>query len=278
MASQSPFKKILDFIIYSNLFIAAGVACFTLQTALIFPIHTQRIEEFSILNFITTFVLYNLQRLYYASHENVNAKYNWYTANRRLIFTLMVLLVMCFFARLLDFFLQHPDYFLGYLLLAVLSVFYFLPPLQLRKYGVLKPFIIAFVFVCTAILLPLYNELTPELWIYATGQFCFIAALCLLFDVKDLQNDLEIRLLSFPVKFGLTSTKYLTLFFLALYAGSAVFTNNLTVVLSYLAVIIPGFLFTLFLKPDRHVYFYFFLIDGLILLQYFVLQYLIGIM
>lgn len=273
MALLSPLKKLLDFIIYSNFFIAAGVACFTLQTALFFPAHTSIIEEFSILNFIATFILYNLQRLYYASKENLNHKYNWYIENRRLMFTLMVLLLMCFFTRLLDFFLQHSDYFFIYLFLAALSLFYFLPPLQLRRYGILKPFIISLVFVGTSVILPINKVLNAEVLLYALGQFCFITALCVLFDVKDAMHDQSIHTLTFPIKYGLKNTKWLIIFLCTIYLLCMMTFSSQSLLNAYLIIAGACALLTILVKPNRKAYFYFYLVDGLILLQYFLLQF-----
>lgn len=267
-------KKILDFVVYSNLFISFAVACFTLQTALFFPKYTGVIEELSILNFITTFLLYNLQRLFYASHENLNEKYNWYLRNRRVLFTGMVLLPMSFSDRLLDFFMQHPDYFFIYFFLAALSLLYFLPPLQLRRYGLFKPFIIAFVFVATSILLPLYRGLNWELFIYAVGQFCFIAALCVLFDVKDLQHDRSLNLKTLPIMLGLKKTKYFCSALIGLYIVTAMLNSQNMTITGYACVSILSFLLIVFLKTERNPYYYFYLVDGLILLQYVILQYL----
>jgi 4-hydroxybenzoate polyprenyltransferase len=273
MAALSPLKRILDFIIYSNLFIAAGVACFTLQTALFFPEYNGIIEEFSILNFITTFILYNLQRLYYASKENLDEKYSWYVRNRRLIFTMMILLLMCFFSRILDFFLQHPDYFFIYFLLGLLSVFYFLPPLQLRKYGSLKPFIIAFVFVASSVILPLYKAVNLSLLLYAFGQFSFIAALCLLFDVKDYTHDQRLNVKTFPVKFSVQKTKYLCSFLILMYLSSVLVNVQQTVISAYFIIAALSVSLILLVNPIRNAYYYFYLVDGLILLQYFLIQF-----
>lgn len=266
----SPLKKILDFIVYSNLFIAAGVACFTLQTAVLFPAFNPVLEAFAVLNFITTFILYNLQRLYYASHENLENKYSWYTRNRHLIFTLMILLLMCFFTRLLNFFLGHTDYLIAYLILGILSIFYFSPPLQLRKYGMLKPFIIALVFVSTSILVPLYRELNPSVLIYSFGQFCFIAALCVLFDVKDMKHDRRLNLATIPVQLGLKKTKWVNVVLVVLYLFTAFINQQF--ILTYFIIAAITLLLTFLLKPGRHIYFYFFMVDGLILVQYFLIN------
>lgn len=272
MITAGPLRKTADFLIYSNLVIASAVACFTLQTALFFPESTSLQEEFSVLNFISTFVLYNLQRLYYASHENTEDRYNWYNRNRRLIFTLIVLLLISFANHLYYFFTSHPDYLIAYAILALLSVFYFLPPLRLRRYGVLKPFIIALVFAGAGILLPLYSTISTGLLIYALGQFCFIAGLCLLFDIKDKEHDTVLGLATLPVKYGIKITKWICLLlFLAPALVSLFYFSEFLV--AELCVSGVSSLFCLLAGRRMHTYFYYFLVDGLILAQYFLIQF-----
>ena len=147
----NPLKKILDFIVYSNFFISVCVAFFTIQTALVFPNHSDKILEFVLPNFIATFVLYNFQRLYFGAKYPENPKYHWHTKNRRLIFTLVFLLIICGYTPAWLLFSENLTNLIAYGCLSILSAFYFLPPFNLRKYGVLKPFMIAFVFVCISL-------------------------------------------------------------------------------------------------------------------------------
>lgn len=267
---MSGIRKTAHFLIYSNLIISAAVACFTLQTALFFPEHAAILQEFSVLNFISTFVLYNLQRLYYASHENSEGRYNWYNANRRLIFTLIVLLMISFAGRVCYFFLSHPDFLIVYALLTLLSIFYFLPPLRLRRHGVLKPFIIAFVFISTGILLPLYQTIQSTTLLYASGQFCFIAGLCLLFDIKDIRHDTLLALPTLPVRYGVRTTKQIcSLLFLAPAAITLFFFPQFL----YVELCLSGLcLLVCLMAEGRKPWFYYLLVDGLILAQYFLLQ------
>ncbi|MDP3555751.1 MAG: UbiA family prenyltransferase [Bacteroidota bacterium] len=272
----SPIKKILDFIILSNIFISVCVAFFTLQTALIFPKYSEHILQFILPNFIATFVLYNIQRLYYAAILKDTIKYNWYNKNRRLIFTLIVLAVFCSFNFLWNFFLENLQVLFIYLGLAALSLFYFLPPFQLKNYGVLKPFIIAFVFISTAIVLPLISEFNLSVFIYAIGQFCFISALCLLFDIRDAESDSVAKLITLPIKFGVTNTKYITILLMLIYLATAFLMSNTNFLITAIIIVSLSVLLTLTAKPSRHNYFYLFLVDGCIIIQSILIIFLEG--
>ena len=266
-----PLKKILDFIVYSNLFIALCVAFATLQTALVFSNNSERIYSFILPNFIATFVLYNLQRLYYAAKQPNNAKYNWYNKNRRLIFTLIILAMFCSFNYLWDFFIENIDCLVAYSILTLLSLFYFLPPIQLRKYGLLKPFIISSVFICTTNLLPLLYNLNMAVWLYAFGQFCFITALCILFDIRDVEHDKKSNFITLPIKFGLTKAKYISIFLLLVYLASAICSLQAPYFTTAIITASVAVLLTVIAKPSRHNYFYVFLVDGCIIFQFILL-------
>ena len=181
-------KKILDFIIYSNLFIALCCSAITLQTSLFFNT-INSIYEYVIINFIATFILYNLQRLYYSAKDDTNPKYLWYIKNRRLLFTIIVLILLLSFNFLWEFFIINLQHLVIYSSLSIISVLYFLPPIQLKKYGVLKPFLISLVFITIAILIPLNFKITQQVIIYTLAQFFFISGLCVLFDIRDVESD-----------------------------------------------------------------------------------------
>ena len=266
-----PLKKILDFIVYSNLFISLCVSFATFQTALVFSNNSERIYSFILPNFIATFVLYNLQRLYYASKQPDNVKYNWYNKNRRLIFTLIILAMFCSFNYLWDFFIENIDCLVAYSILTLLSLFYFLPPIQLRKYGLLKPFIISSVFICATNLLPLLYNLNMAVWLYTFGQFCFITTLCILFDIRDVEHDKTSNFITLPIKYGLTKAKYISIFLLLVYLASAVCSIQSTYFIAAIITASVAVLLTVIANPSRHNYFYVFLVDGCIIFQFILL-------
>ena len=269
-----PLKKFLDFIVYSNFFIAVCIALFTLQTAIVFPHQSDQILLFIPLNFIATFTLYNLQRLYFSAQLKNDSKYTWYTKNRRLIFTLIILTISCSFNFLVTFFLQNVTSLIVYGCLGVLSIFYFLPPLQLRKYGLLKPFIITFVIICTSVILPLATTFNKVTLIYAVNQFFFIAALCICFDIRDVEIDALGNQKTIPIKFGITNTKYLVVALLLFYLATGFFVPNTYFPTTAIFVTVLSILLTIFAKPKRHYYFYLLLVDGAIIVQCLLLLFL----
>ncbi len=260
-------KKVLDFIVYSNLFISVCCAALTLQTAYIFLETEILIHEYVLINFIATFCLYNLQRLYYSSKQEGDVKYFWYARNRKFIFTLIVLLLLVSFNFLLDFFIKNKSHLIVYSLLASLSLLYFLPPLQLKKYGILKPFLIGFVFVVIAILIPLNFIVTQQILLYTLGQFFFISALCILFDIRDVVTDKEKNINTFPVLIGLKNSKIIILILCSCYLilNDVLWIHKF--ILSTHIIFCISCIVTIISNPKKNNYFYLIVVDGLLLLQ-----------
>lgn len=262
-------KKVLDFIVYSNFFIALCCVALTLQTALIFEELNDSIFEYALINFLATFCLYNLQRIYYSSKQNENPKYSWYVKNRRLTFTLIALLILLSYNFLREFFIENKAHLIIYSSLSVLSILYFLPPVQLKKYGVLKPFLISFVFVVIAILIPLNFKLTQQTIFYTLSQFFFINSLCILFDVRDIESDQKNNVHTFPILLGINKTKLLTYTLAILYLVFGIISTTLIIKLIIMCCLL--IIITLVTSSKRPNYFYQLVVDGLILIQFLII-------
>lgn len=266
-------KKVLDFIVYSNLFIAVCCALFTLQTTLIFKETNAIIFNYTLINFIATFCLYNFQRLYYSATQSKTTKYDWYIKNRRLVFTLIVLLVVSSFNFLWEFFVENKTHLIVYSLLSITSLLYFLPPIQLKKYGMFKPFIISAIFVVIAILIPLNFKMTQQVVFYSFAQLFFIAALCVLFDIRDLEADKEKNIHTLPVLLGIKKTKVIAVTLLCFYLVFSILLHNKEFALASLFIFFISVAIALFTNYTRHNFFYLLIVDGLIVVQFFISVY-----
>jgi len=266
-------KKIVDFIIYSNLFIALCCSALTLQTALIFEEISKVNFEYVLVNFIATFCLYNFQRLYYSATQTENTKYVWYVKNRRLLFTLIALSIITSFNFLWEFFIENKTHLIVYSLLSIISLIYFLPPIQLKKYGILKPFLISVVFVFIAILIPLNFKFTEKTVFYALAEFFFIAALCLLFDIRDIQADKERGIHTIPVLAGLKKTKLIAITFLCFYIVSLFVLKKEELIIPALLIFCATVVIIIATNEKRNNYFYLCLVDGLLLLQFIAISF-----
>lgn len=260
-------KQVLNFIVLSNLFISTAVALFTWQTLAVFMPINEEAYNLILVNFIATFVLYNAQRLFYSAKNEEEVKYAWYNKNRRLLFTLIVLLIMLCFNFLWRFLTGNHQILIYYFCFGLFSLLYFLPPLQLRRIGVLKPFFIAVVYVAVGIIIPLNKELNYQALIYSVAQFLFIAALCLLFDIRDLDFDRSKGIKTIPVLIGEKYTRIVVLGIMHAYIGLIVFIDNKIIITPAVVAFCLTVVLTLFASSRRSNFYYLGLVDGVIIAQ-----------
>lgn len=274
-------RIIINYFLYSNLFIALCAFCLTMSSSFIFRISKVDLLPYALFSFFSVFTYYNFQRIFQYKVENYKTDSNYSTwLKQNLNFKLVSIVLIVIF---LLFFVSEVIICNWFWLLVsgIVAVFYFLPFFPIRKIVFVKPYFVSFFWVLICILFPLYhiaNITVDELLIFSVAEFFFIAALCLLFDVRDMQYDEKAGVTTFPLKFGLFATKitassllvfYLILFFSLSHVGHYP-RNNL---IQYSSVIVFLFSLTLvwFTNKKRGEYYYSFLVDGCILLQFMVL-------
>lgn len=258
------------FFAYSNLFISFCVAAFTLQTYVVINVSGPFYWQLILINGLCTFFVYNIQRLYFASNIDTKnyAKYEWYNKNKKWIFTLMILFAGSFFVDIFIFLKLNTAYIFYYLILGVISIFYFLNPVNLRRIGVLKPVIISLVFVVCGILIPVNFNVNNKIAYYLLAQFFLITTLCLLFDIRDNTIDNENKLHTLPNIIGIKLTKYVALSLIMIYGVFQFLFNNSELKLDFLLIVFITVIAILFATEKRHNFYYLYLVDGVILLQF----------
>jgi len=152
----------------------------------------------------------------------------------------------------------------------VISTLYYLPPFNLRRHGYIKPFLISLVWVISCSLVPLIeNSLITEfsVW-FVVSQFCFISVLCLLFDIKDAENDYLTGVNTYANKFGIKLTKGICLLFILLaFICAYLFTHQTQLLLR--SIILSGFLIAtvIYTNEQKHPFYFYLWVDGLLILQ-----------
>lgn len=277
LSQQSKISNsFFDFLGFSNLFLAIAVCCSTFQGAFIFDNIAQPSFSFAILNFAAAFFLYNLQRVYQSTLPTTDHRLHWYRKNKKWIFTLAILFVFGFWEVVWSIFMTYREGIFVYSICAFLSLLYFLPPLSLRKVKFVKQFAIAFVWVTVCIVIPFmfhYNEFTgiraftKDEWLYVISQFCFIAALCIPFDIRDYVKDKEEGTQSFPVSIGIKNSKRVAIGLMLIYFILSFFIEVRSL------IVIRGLIFLVTVivitqaNEKRHPYYFVYLTDGIIILQ-----------
>lgn len=262
----SPFAKIL---VYANVFVSLCAAAQVLVTYMLCGIPvTFDNNAYILFVFLSTYLQYNVQRGYFIKQINLYTESTeWVTRHRKTLFYTVVIALGA-----LLFLCNH----LSYTSIAVLvgaelvSTAYYMPPLNLRKIGFLKPLVISGIWMLSCTAVPLIeNQLfhANVAWLLLS-QFCFISVLSILFDVKDTTDDFLNGIATYSNSLGMKGTRLLCCLLCA--ASLACFYQFRHHTGSFIAeaVLMAVTLITVFITHEKKHRFYFYLwVDGLLLLQ-----------
>jgi 4-hydroxybenzoate polyprenyltransferase len=284
-------KKILqqafDFLLFSNIFMALCAVAQGLVT--FYLIGAKPVASVTWLLFTSTIGIYNFSILLTRPKNPEQSKYRrvrWFFSHYRLMVTLTIVSLLSL-APL--FFMMSTESRILLIFLGVISFAYSLPLFSLgdQKFGLrnipgLKPFLITLVWTLSTVLLPILEaqsfNLTVisirDLTILIAKRFLLIAALTVPFDIRDLFEDQQSGLKTIPVAFG---EKNAYLFCQVLLAGYVVllflFRNNGFTADFFALTMTAALAGWLIFKStwEKNEYYYFFLLDGVLVLQYFML-------
>lgn len=218
--------------------------------------------------FLSTYLQYNVQRGYFIQQVNLYTESTeWVLRHRKvLIYTaLLAIVVLLFLCNTLSY--TSIAILVG---AEIVSTAYYMPPLNLRKYGFLKPLVISGIWMlsCTAVPVIENQLFSPNvLWLWLS-QFCFISVLSILFDVKDTTDDFLNGIATYSNSIGSKSTKILCcVLALASFGAFTQFRHPPGALIAE-ALLIAVTLITVFITHEKKHRFYFYLwVDGLLLLQ-----------
>jgi 4-hydroxybenzoate polyprenyltransferase len=280
-------QPVFDFLLFSNLFMAI---CAVAQGLVVFHLIGSA-PIFSILGvlFVSTVAIYNFSILLTRPKnpdKSENRRIRWFFGHHRLMVTITI---VCILSLIPLFFLVSTESRLLLIFLSVISFAYSLPLFTLgdQKFGLrnipgLKQFLITLVWTMSTVLLPILEaqdlHLTDinlrDTTILLAKRFLLIAALTVPFDIRDLFEDRESGLKTIPVVVG---EKRAYLFCQVLLAGHIILlflyrNNGLNkdfIALSLTAILAGWLIFKS--KWKRNEYYYFFYLDGVLILQYVML-------
>jgi len=281
------FQPVFDFLLFSNVFMALCAVAQGLVT--FYLIGAPPVVPVIWLLFTSTIGIYNFSILFTKPAQPEASPYKrvrWFFSHYRLMVTFTIVSLLSLIPL---FFLMSMESRILLIFLSVISFFYSIPlfsigdqKFSLRNIPGLKQFLITLVWTMSSVLLPVLQaqhfHLTTismrDTTLLVAKRFLFIAALTVPFDIRDLFEDRKTGLKTVPVMWG---EKNAYLFCQALLAGYIVllflFRNNgfnadfwaLTV-----TAILTGWLIFKS-KQEKNEYYYFFYMDGVLVLQYLVL-------
>ena len=279
---RKTFTKALDFLLFSNIFIAL---CAVAQAQVTYYLIGAKCDKHVLgILFFSTIVLYNLSTFISKPADPKKSPYRrvrWVYANYRLITTLSLIAIISLIVLVL--FLSAASQVL-LLFLGVIAVSYNLPLFSIgdKKFGLrnvpgLKLFLIALIWSLSCVLLPIV-ELGSSQSIIITAEdtllliakrFLFVTAITIPFDIRDLYQDKSYDLKTIPVVYGerkaylvcqVLLIAYLALLFLFTHDFNAnFFALTLTIILT-------GWLI---FKSEwkKNEYYYFLYLDGMMIIQ-----------
>jgi len=278
------FKPVLDFLLFSNVFMAlCGVA----QALVTFYLIGSK-PIYSVLGilFTATLIEYNFSVLVGKPKNPQQSPFRrvrWFYAHHRLMVTFTIVSVLLLVPLFL---LISTESRLLLMFLAVLCAGYSLPMFSIgdHKFGLrhipgLKPFLITLVWTLSCVLLPVLEAQDMHLTtismrdttLLIAKRFLFIGALTIPFDIRDLFHDQKTGLKTIPVAWGEKNAYlfcqfllggYIVLLFMFRHYG----VNINFVALSASAVLTGWLIFKS--KWEKNEYYYFFYMDGVLILQY----------
>lgn len=281
-------KKLLqpafDFLLFSNIFMAL---CSVAQGLLTFYlIGAKPVYPACGLLFTSTLAIYNFSILISKPKQPENSPYRrvrWFFSHYRLMVTITIVSVLSLVPL---FFLISMSSKILMIFLGAISVSYGLPLFSIgdKKFGLrnipgLKLFLITLVWSMSIVLLPILEAQASQQVIISmrdatiliAKRFLFIAAVAIPFDIRDLFDDKQFGLKTIPVAWGeknaylicqLLLVGYLVLLFL--FKGNGFNTDFLALTAS---IILTGWLIFRS-KWEKDEYYYFFYLDGSLILQY----------
>lgn len=228
-------KQVVSFIFFGNVFYALCTVALCLETAVVAGLPFNSIL-FYIVVAAATLCFYGL--VYYLSGLKINpqligfdwqSRVLWYASHRKLIAALLwigaltiligtIMYVASYQSNLESLSAKHYAALVFFPVLSVAYSFNVLPFSRfkvLRSAGVLKPFILGFAWAGFVTVFPLIalrfegklndpHQLAAE-WMFVQN-FIFISLLCILFDIKDVDDDKRRNLRTIPVRIGVHNT------------------------------------------------------------------------
>ncbi len=278
---------VLDFLLFSNLFIALCAVAQGLVTYHLLKA-TPSVHVLAFV-FFSTLIIYNLSMLLSkpaAPEKSPLKRVRWIFSHHRLMISITLIATLCIIPLGLLYLSFEAKLLMGFI--GLISIAYNLPFLSInnKKIGLrnlpgIKLFLISFVWAISCVLLPIvelesgHQIVVPlnETLLLVAKRFLFICAITVPFDIRDLFQDKLYELKTIPVMLGEKKAWIFCQALLVVYLLLLiVFTQkiNLDVIALTITILLTGWLiFKSNLK--RNEYYYFFYLDGTMLLQFVML-------
>jgi len=269
------FQKIGCFLIYSNLFIAA---CSVLMAHQTFQFLLNSRSDFNLLAFIffATICSYSFH-WFLTSHSVIpSPRINWTTNNK----VIHVILFLIGLAGAGFFFFMLIEYWFWLLIASAITFLYSAPKIPhkyfraLRKVALGKTIFLSMVWMYVTTVLPIVvsnKEWNTSFTLFIIGRFFLIYAICILFDLRDREDDKEAGIRSLITYLSKRNIFIVFIFSLCIYLIVTIWLLYCGYELkSIVVLLIPGIIVGLLYNYANKNFsdtLYYFVLDGLMALS-----------
>jgi 4-hydroxybenzoate polyprenyltransferase len=267
-----PFsKRLFDYFIFSNLFIAGSAVVMVNQTYQLF-LQQKPNPDFLFFVFFSTLCSYSFHWWLTISSVLPSSRVRWLQKNKNVhLVLLLVGLTGC-----IVYFFRLIEYWPLLSIAAIVTFLYSAPKIphrifrSLRKVALGKTIFLALVWMIVTTALPFLIskvEWKTEFTLFILHRFFLIYAICILFDYRDRQDDIASGIKSLITYLNEKGIKRLFVFSLSVFFLSTILLYPfdfpvLTLIVLLLPGIITAFLYKTAMKNFSD-HFYYFLLDGL---------------
>lgn len=224
------FKKIADFFLFSNIFVAYCVVALCMSTEFLLGHYSYTIK---CVVFFASLFTYNFQRLVPVTvQKEVSFRQQWLQQNKFLLWLITV------FSAIATVYFSLSLSYNSLRILLPLGVIAFMYPLplmywngrwwRLREVPGVKIFLIAFLWALVSVgLLVEEHQIgwTTDVWLLFIHRLCFVFAIAIPFDICDLKYD-SLQMKTIPIVFGEEKARYI--------ACAALGTYELLVIIQFI--------------------------------------------
>ena len=272
---MTSFKKISDLILFGNIYVAIGTVCL-IQSTIVQLGFNNNLLFFSFLSFFATLFVYNLQRIFYSPKKDTSL----HSVRRKWIFenqlSIKFIAAIGFLGVAITFFFN--DYKIIFYLspLLILSIAYFFPSIILRRKTWFKLFTLSLVWTMVTAVVPIIlsqaSLVSFPVLIHILTRFCFMIAICIPFDIRDIEIDKTDNISTIPHILGENTTRWIAFSFMLVYILLIIIEHDLWMFnrVTYYALMISAIInlgFVLMSSSKRSEYFYVAGLDGTMIIQ-----------
>lgn len=265
----------INFLLFGNIYVALAAVCL-IQSTNIQLQHEGYLTAYSSLVFFATIFIYNFQRFFYKPQKDItlnSIRRKWIFENQT---SVKLLTIIGLFGVIFTFFFNDFNIVFYLSPLLILSLAYFFPFIKLRKSPLFKLLTLVIVWTMVTAVVPVLlsdtDPFTKKNVLHMAIRFCFMMAICIPFDIRDLHVDSADNVSTLPHIIGEKNAKWLAFGFMLAYTILIilVYTMGMLNIKIFIALMISALInsmLVLMSNSKRGEYFYVALIDGTMILQ-----------